>query len=267
MSKTAETKETELKKKEAESKKPVISFLTPSGTSTATVSTSSSAKSKSVITLATKITIVRLALLPFILFFYISGNMFPNSDFFFLWGKLIALVLFVVAAATDYVDGYIARKYDQVSDLGKLLDPIADKLLTTLGFILIVTDPHIVSASGWWASSGAGMFPVWFAAIVIMVCLSRDFIVSFIRQIAAEKSIVYAANWSGKIKTTVQLIAQIFVMYFAISFAHNHALLGGTGLFHDIFSFICVFLLVCVVALNVYSTIDYIIKYKEKVKK
>lgn len=218
------------------------------------------------LTTATKITIVRLALLPVIMFFYLAGNIFPDSEFFFLWGKLIALITFVIASATDFLDGYIARKYNQVSDLGKLLDPIADKLLTTLGLVLIVTDPYVLAGSGWWATSGGGMFPIWFAVSVIMIALSRDFIVSFVRQIAAEKGIVYAANWSGKIKTTVQLIGIILVMFYAISFAHNFAPFGGFGLFHDIYSWVCVFTLSCVIILNIYSTVDYIVKYNEKVK-
>lgn len=102
--------------------------------------------------------------------------------------RVLATVLFIAAAFTDFLDGYIARKYDLVSNFGKLMDPLADKLLTMSAFICLVSLDQI---------------PAW----MVIVILGREFIISGMRQVAAAEGIVIAAGWSGKIKTVLQMVA------------------------------------------------------------
>ena len=110
----------------------------------------------------------------------------------FMWdtraGYGIALVTFVVAAITDFLDGYLARKLNLVTSLGKLLDPIADKVLTASAFIFLCEHGDIYC-------------PAW----VVVVILAREFLVTGLRQIAVEQGKVIAADWSGKWKTGFQI--------------------------------------------------------------
>ncbi len=103
-------------------------------------------------------------------------------------GYGIALFAFVVAAITDFLDGYLARRMGLVTSLGKLLDPIADKILTASAFIFLCANEQ-------------RLCPVW----VVVVILAREFLVTGLRQIAVEKGQVIAADWSGKWKTTFQI--------------------------------------------------------------
>ena len=217
------------------------------------------------LTTATKITIVRIALLPLIVFFYVVGTAF-ESAFFYQYGKLMALILFVIAAASDWLDGYVARHFNQVTDIGKLLDPIADKMLSLIGLVLIVSDPEILrfDISGGLANPN-GLLPIWFAVVIIVVAMGRDFIVSYIRQLAADKGIIYSANWSGKIKTTFQYVGIVMIMFYAFDTAINNAVVP-IGLPLDIYSYTCLFLMALVVILNIYTVYDYSIKYMQKVR-
>lgn len=130
------------------------------------------------------ITSVRIALLPFVYFFYLT-NFVPYSQY-------IAIAIFLVAAVTDFLDGKIARKYNLVSNVGKMLDPIADKMLSYTGLFLIIV---------------TGILPLWAAVIVYVINLCRDFAIDCLRMIAATKGTVLAANIFGKIKTTVAFVA------------------------------------------------------------
>jgi CDP-diacylglycerol--glycerol-3-phosphate 3-phosphatidyltransferase len=141
------------------------------------------------------LTVGRIVLLPFILFFY-------NADFV-PYGELIAVGIFVVAAFTDLLDGKIARKYNLVSNFGKLFDPIADKMLCYTGMIIIAVYE---------------IFPAWAVIVFLFVSLLRDFAVDGLRMIAAKQNIVLAAGWSGKIKTTLYLIAIPLAMSFNLPF-------------------------------------------------
>jgi len=154
--------------------------------------------SKSKITVANWVTFMRFACMPLIVFFYFSTDFIPS-------GKLIAMILFLVAALTDFVDGWIARRFNQVTDLGKLLDPIADKLLTFLGFVLIFTDVMLLGM----------LFPIWFAVVVFFLATLRDYITNILRQLAALKGKVMAADWYAKIKSTVQYVAIALAMFYA----------------------------------------------------
>ena len=127
-------------------------------------------------TTASKITIVRVLLIPAFMAVALFGFMEA------------ALALFVLASFTDMLDGYIARKYNQISNFGKFMDPLADKLLTTAALLLFVQ----------W-----GQMPAW----VLMVILTREFAVSGLRMMAAATGTVIAAGASGKVKTVVTFIA------------------------------------------------------------
>ena len=140
-------------------------------------------------TTASKITLIRVAFIPvYMVLMYLSGGQ-PG-----LW-MWFALGIFILASLTDYVDGYIARKYDQTTDFGKFLDPLADKLLV-IACMAILTE---------W-----GRFPAW----ALMIVLTREFAVTGLRLIAVQKGTVIAAGWSGKVKTASTMIALCIWMGF-----------------------------------------------------
>lgn len=147
-------------------------------------------------TTANKITLTRIAMIPFFIYFAAQPMriidelryhvVFPTST-------VIALVLFCVASFTDFLDGYVARKYNQVTDFGKFVDPLADKLLVASALILFVEQKAM---AGW----------------MVCVILARELIITSLRVVAANKGRVLAATWTGKVKTCVQ-IGGIIVIY------------------------------------------------------
>jgi CDP-diacylglycerol--glycerol-3-phosphate 3-phosphatidyltransferase len=159
-------------------------------------------KKKSWLNAATSVTLVRFALIPVIVLFYFLGHFDVLIS-----GKLIAMILFIVAAFTDFLDGWIARKFNQITDLGKLLDPIADKTLTFVGFVLIFTDTNLLGVYN--------LYPVWFAFIIFFIATFRDFITNALRQFAALKNHVIAADIYAKIKSFLQFIGISLAMFYA----------------------------------------------------
>ena len=140
-------------------------------------------------TTASKITLVRVAFIPvYMVLMYLSGGQ-PN-----LW-MWLGLAVFVIASLTDYVDGYIARKYQQVSDFGKFLDPLADKLLVIACMCILCE----------W-----GMMPAW----ALMIVLTREFAVTGLRLVAVQNGTVIAAGWSGKVKTASSMVGLCVAMAF-----------------------------------------------------
>lgn len=140
-------------------------------------------------TLASKITLVRVAFIPiYMVLMYLSGG----QAVLWMW---LALGVFILASLTDYVDGQIARKCNQVSDFGKFLDPLADKLLTIAAMTMFCE----------W-----GMMPAW----ALIVVLTREFAVTGLRLVAVGKGKVIAAGWSGKVKTASTMIGLCFMMAF-----------------------------------------------------
>lgn len=129
-------------------------------------------------TTASKITMARIALIPF--FIVTALWNFPGHN-------IVALVIFAFAAATDSLDGYVARHYDQISDFGKFVDPLADKLLVTAALLIFVSNDQMSS---------------WACFIVI----AREFAVTGLRLVAMEKGTVIAAGTSGKIKTAASIV-------------------------------------------------------------
>lgn len=128
--------------------------------------------------LPNKLTILRVLLVPvFVIFMMLPAG----------WGRWAALAVFIIASLTDTADGYIARKYNMITDFGKFMDPLADKLLVSAAMICLVT---------------TGQLPAW----IVITIISREFIISGFRLIAAEKGVVIAASWWGKVKTVVQMV-------------------------------------------------------------
>ena len=142
-------------------------------------------------TTASIITLVRVFFIPvYMLMMYMSDGL-PGP---WMWA---AFTLFVLASLTDFLDGYIARKYHQVSDFGKFLDPLADKLLTIAAMVMFCE----------W-----GSIPAW----ALMIVLTREFAVTGLRLVSVGKGTVIAAGWSGKIKTASTMIGLCVMMVFPL---------------------------------------------------
>ena len=138
-------------------------------------------------TTASKITLIRVAMIPaFMVTMYLSGG----AAGLWMW---ISLAIFIIASLTDYIDGYIARHYDQTTDFGKFLDPLADKLLTIAAMVMFCE----------WC-----VFPGW----ALMIVLTREFAVTGLRLVAVQKGKVIAAGWSGKVKTASTMIGLCVMM-------------------------------------------------------
>ena len=134
-------------------------------------------------TTANKITMVRVALIPvFLMLCYLDH-------------RIAATVVFIIASLSDLLDGYIARHYNQVSNFGKFMDPLADKMLVLSAMCFLVEE---------------GQMPGWIVAVILF----REFAVSGLRLVAAERQRVIAAAWSGKIKTTCTMVGLCFVLVF-----------------------------------------------------
>ena len=140
-------------------------------------------------TLASKITMARVAMIPAYM-----ATMYLSQGEAGLW-MYLSLAIFILASLTDFVDGYIARHYNQTTDFGKFLDPLADKLLTVAAMAMFCE----------W-----GVFPAW----ALMVILTREFAVSGLRMIASQKGSVIAAGWSGKVKTASTMVGLCAMMAF-----------------------------------------------------
>ena len=140
-------------------------------------------------TLATKITLIRVAFIPaYLVLMYLSGG----QANLWMW---LALAIFIIASITDYVDGHIARSRQQITDFGKFLDPLADKLLTLAAMCMFCQ----------W-----GTFPAW----ALMIVLTREFAVSGLRMVAGPKGKVIAAGKSGKFKTASSMVGLCVLMAF-----------------------------------------------------
>lgn len=180
--------------------------------------------------LPNKITIFRVILIPVFLVLLYLNNVPGN--------KWMALAVFVIASLSDMVDGKIARKYNMVTDFGKFMDPLADKLLVSAALIALIE---------------FGRIPAW----IVIIIISREFIISGFRLIAADNGIVIAAGWWGKVKTAVTMVMLcIMIPDLGACFPQS-----ATGI--HIAEQILVYLSL---ALTVLSLIDYLIKNKGVIK-
>lgn len=190
--------------------------------------------------LPNKITIARICLIPFVMFFYLAT--------FIPCGKLIAAIIFVVAAYTDFLDGYIARKNNLVTNLGKFLDPIADKVLVMAGLLMIIADGTVLAPYG---------------VIMVSIILARELIIGGFRSVAAASGKVLAADMWGKVKTTITDIALPFYMVFAWFKADS---IISNATFLSIFGWLCFGLLAVSTILTIISGVNYVVKNKHVLK-
>ena len=199
-----------------------------------------------------KITLSRLLLLPIIIFFYLAD--------FIPYGRLVATIVFIIACLTDFLDGYLARKHNQVTDLGKFFDTIADKVLIMTGLILIIAAPI--------KGSAPIVFPTYLGVICVIIILAREFIVSALRQIAASRGIVLAADMGGKVKATIQYVSVSLYMFYAFFITDIYPLIEKevaektTG----IISFILMIILIAATILTIYSGASYLIRNRKVFK-
>ncbi len=170
------------------------------------------------------LTFLRILLVPIIVVVLLTKFVEEGKEF-------VGLGLFLLAALTDFLDGFIARRFGKVTRLGKLLDPAADKILTSAAFISLV---------------GLGVAPAW----IVVTIVAREFAISTLRSVAATQGLVIAAAWSGKLKTTAQVVA--------ISLLILYDQLGSWQQVADV-------ALLVALALSVYSGIEYAVLYTRSV--
>ena len=175
--------------------------------------------------LPNKLTCFRVVLIPFFVFFMMAP--FFEGD-----GNYIALVIFIVASLTDLLDGKIARKYHLVTNFGKFMDPLADKLLVCSAMICLIQTGQL-------------------AAWIVIIIISREFIISGFRLIASDNGVVIAASYWGKFKTTFQML-MVIALILNLPYTWFQAL--GTVLIY------------VSLALTIISLIDYIVKNKDVLK-
>lgn len=174
--------------------------------------------------LPNKITIFRVCMIPFFLIFMLSEGI-P-------YGNIIAAIIFVIAALSDLLDGYLARKHNLVTNFGKFMDPLADKLLVSSALICFVALKTV---------------PAW----VVIIIIAREFIISGFRLIASDNGVVIAASWWGKLKTNVQMVMSVMLI------------VNLDYVWINILEQIAIYL---AIALTVISLIDYMIKNKAVLK-
>ena len=178
------------------------------------------------LTIASKVTIARICLIPvFIVCSHLWGD---------LWSGAIPAAVFVLASMTDWVDGYLARSRNEVTNFGKFMDPIADKLLVMSAFVLLVGDGRMTGVS-------------------CIIILAREFIISGFRLIASDRGMVLAAGKLGKIKTTLQIIAIVLLLLNNFPFVY-------IGIPMD------KIVLAAAVVMTVWSGADYIVKNRQILK-
>lgn len=178
------------------------------------------------LTIASKVTIARICLIPvFIVCYHLWGD---------LWSGAIPAAVFVLASMTDWVDGYLARSRNEVTNFGKFMDPIGDKLLVMSAFVLLVGDGRMTGVS-------------------CIIILAREFIISGFRLIASDHGMVLAAGKLGKIKTTLQIIAIVLLLLNNFPFVY-------IGIPMD------KIVLAAAVVMTVWSGADYIVKNRQILK-
>ncbi len=195
--------------------------------------------------LPNKITLTRIFMIPiFVAIFFLDGIL-P-----FAFG--IAAIVFALAACTDFIDGHIARSRGLVTNLGKFLDPIADKVLVSTAMLLILTmKGSLFLQFGSWAN---GLYIA--TAVCICVIMARELIISAFRQIAATRGLVMAADKLGKYKTTFQDVS-----IFALIFSAGLSVTAG-----KVVAIIGLVLFAVATVLTVWSGISYVVKNKQVLK-
>ena len=175
--------------------------------------------------LPNKLTLFRVVLIPFFVFFLLA-------PYFEGYGNYIAVAIFIVASLTDLLDGHIARKHNLVTNFGKFMDPLADKLLVCSAMICLVQ---------------LELIPAW----VVIIIIAREFIISGFRLVASDNGVVIAASYWGKFKTAFQMLTVIVLIL---------------NIPNKVFTILGTVLIYVSLALTVISLIDYIAKNKDVLK-
>lgn len=190
--------------------------------------------------LANKLTMIRIFLVPiFLIFIAVKG--IP-------YGSVIATLIFIIASLTDQLDGYIARSRNQITNFGKFMDPLADKLLVTAALISLV-ELHLI--------------PAWAAVVII----AREFAVSGLRTLAASEGTVIAASWWGKVKTVTQ-IAAILLLLLKVNISSSEYLTNlvvSNNILNGFFNYVPNGVLIVAVIITIISGIEYFIKNKNAI--
>ena len=187
--------------------------------------------------LANKLTMLRIILVPIFLIFIVV-KVIP-------YGSIIATLIFIIASLTDQLDGYIARSRNEITNFGKFMDPLADKLLVTAALISLVE---------------FNLIPGWATVVII----AREFAVSGLRTLAASEGKVIAASWWGKIKTVTQIIA-ILLLLFQVnieSTAYLSNMVNNNEIVKTFFAYAPKIALIIAVLMTIVSGIDYFVKNK-----
>ncbi len=174
--------------------------------------------------LPNKLTLLRILLIPVFIIFLMNG-------YYYISG-----ILFILASVTDMLDGYIARKYNLITNFGKIMDPLADKLLVSSAMICLV---ELGEIAGW----------------MIIVILAREFIITGLRAVAAGEGIIIAAGTSGKVKTILQMVALSLILLRNWPFSYFTNLAVGH------------WILWLALVVTVYSGLEYIVKNRIVFKK
>lgn len=165
---------------------------------------------------ANKLTLLRVILIPvYLVIWYLD----------FSYNNIVALAIFIIASVTDFIDGYVARHYNQVTDFGKFMDPLADKVLVLTSMI-------------WFCAMGR--FPAW----ALVIVMAREFAVSGLRMVAVDNGRVIAAGWSGKVKTFSTMIC-LCIMHLPI---------------WNWLNWVCI---IVIAATTLYSGVEYFVKNKD----
>lgn len=187
--------------------------------------------------LPNKLTTLRVILVPFFVAALLLPEYFPNNELFggnaVVW-QYLALVIFIAASVTDALDGHIARKYNLITNFGKFMDPLADKLLVCSAMICLID---------------LKMIPSW----IVVIIIAREFIISGFRLVASDNGVVIAASYWGKFKTVSQML-MIIVMIAMPK--------GDTGIWYMAGQILMYISLV----LTIVSLVDYIVKNSEVLK-
>lgn len=211
--------------------------------------------------LPNKLTILRICMIPLFLVAYVLP---------FAWASFVAVGIFVLAACTDFLDGYIARKYNLVTDLGKFLDPIADKILVAVALVCIVASNPLQ----WY--NELSTHPIknmdiftWYLLIgCTSLIFAREFTVDALRMVAATKKIVVQANIFGKIKTVLQdvTLALLIILNKGCYDAQMYSFVSyrgpEMGLWYRILWYVTIVLLVLTTIVTVVSGVIYIVQHK-----
>lgn len=175
--------------------------------------------------LPNKLTILRVIMIPFFVFFMMA-------PYFEGYGNYIAEVIFIAASLTDMLDGKIARKYNLITNFGKFMDPLADKLLVSAAMICLIETGQL-------------------AAWIVIVIISREFIISGFRLVASDNGVVIAASYWGKFKTVSQMLMVIVLIL---------------DLNYPVFQILGTVLTYIALILTVVSLVDYVVKNKDVLK-